>query len=76
MIICHKLSRGDCLSHQIWPHIEKGWKDEDKEIHFFWGLAGDNISEIRKCIENNKEWWFVDTGYLNTTNCTLSYTLK
>jgi hypothetical protein len=64
MIITHKLKWDKCLSHQIWPQIEKGWKDEDKEIHFFWGLAGDNISEIRKCIENNKEWWFVDTGYL------------
>jgi len=40
MIITHKLQRTDCLSHQIWPAIEKGWKDEDKNIHFFWGLGG------------------------------------
>ena len=64
MIITHKMTWDKCLSHQIWPHIEKGWKDDDKEIHFFWGLAENNISEIRKCIENNIEWWYVDVGYL------------
>jgi len=64
MIITHKLKWDKCLSHQIWPHIEKGWKDEDKPIHFFWGLAGNNIAEIRKCMENKEEYWFVDTGYL------------
>lgn len=64
MIITHKLNRKDCLSHQIWPAIEKGWRDEDKPIHFFWGLAENNISEIRKCIENEEEWWYVDVGYL------------
>jgi len=64
MIITHKLSWGDCLSHQIWPAIEKGWKDEDRPIHFFWGLGGSNINEIRECIKKNEEWWYVDVGYL------------
>ena len=65
MIITHKLNWSKCLSHQIWPAIEKGWKDEDKPIHFFWGLAGNNITEIRKCMENKEEYWFVDTGYIS-----------
>ena len=65
MIITHKIAWSKCLSHQLWPHIEKGWKDEDKPIHFFWGLAGNNIAEIRKCIENKEEYWFVDTGYIS-----------
>ena len=65
MIITHKLNWSKCLSHQIWPAIEKGWKDEDKPIHFFWGLAGNNIAEIRKCMESKEEYWFVDTGYIS-----------
>ena len=64
MIITHKLNWDKCLSHQIWPAIEKGWKDEDRPIHFFWGLAGGNIGEIRKCMEKKEEYWFVDTGYI------------
>ena len=64
MIITHKLNWDKCLSHQIWPSIEKGWKDEDKEIHFFWGLGGPNQKEIEKCITSNKEWWSEDVGYL------------
>ena len=64
MIITHKLTKKDCLSHQIWPAIEKGWQDEDKPIHFFWGLGGNNPSEIRECMKNNEEWWYVDVGYL------------
>ena len=32
---------------------------------FFWGLAGNNIAEIRKCMENKEEYWFVDTGYIS-----------
>ena len=66
MIITHKLNWDKCLSHQIWPAIKKGWKDEDKPIHFFWGLAGANIGEIRKCVENKEEYWFVDTGYISS----------
>jgi len=64
MIITHKINWDKCLSHQIWPAIEKGWQDEDKPIHFFWGLAGTNITEIQNCIDKNEEWWYVDTGYL------------
>ena len=45
--------------------IEKGWQDADHEIHFFWGLAGKNIDGIRECIRFDKEWWYVDVGYLN-----------
>ena len=65
MIITHKIAWDKCLSHQIWPAIEKGWKDEDRPIHFFWGLAGKNIPEIRQCVESGEEWWYVDTGYLS-----------
>ena len=64
MIITHTMDWQKCLSHQIWPAIKKGWQDEDKNIHFFWGLAGRNVSEIRKCIENKEEYWYVDVGYL------------
>ena len=66
MIITHKLNWNKCLSHKIWPAIEKGWKDEDRPIHFFWGLAGANIGEIRKCVEKKEEYWFVDTGYISS----------
>jgi hypothetical protein len=62
-IITHKLAWDKCLSHQIWPAIEKGWKDEGKDVHFFWGLAGNNIKEINDCEKNGEEWWFVDVGY-------------
>ena len=65
MIITHKIAWDKCLSHQLWPAIEKGWKDENKEIHFFWGLAGKNIPEIAMCEAQGKEWWYVDVGYLN-----------
>ena len=47
MIITHKIGWDKCLSHQIWPAIEKGWPDEGRPVHFFWGLAGNNIREIR-----------------------------
>ena len=65
MIITHKLNWSKCLSHQIRPAIEKGWPDEGRPVHFFWGLAGNNISEIRKCMELNEEYYFVDTGYIS-----------
>ena len=64
MIITHKIPWNQCLSHTIWPCIEKGWKDNGSEIHFFWGLAGNNKKEIQNCIKNDKEWWYVDNGYL------------
>ena len=35
-----------------------------RPIHFFWGLAGKNITHIKGCIERNEEWWYVDNGYL------------
>ena len=50
MIITHKINWDKCLSHQIWPAIGKGWKDEDRPIHFFWGLAGNNRKHIAECI--------------------------
>jgi hypothetical protein len=64
MIITHKMDWQKCLSHQIWPSIEKGWKDEDKPIHFFWGLGGNNVDLIREVSEKGEEWWYVDVGYL------------
>ena len=63
MLVIHKLKWQQCLSHQIWPYIEKGWKDEDRNIHFFWGLGGSNVSEIAECIRKKEEWWYVDVGY-------------
>ena len=65
MIITHKMSWDKCLSHKIWPAIEKGWQDADHEIHFFWGLGGKNTELIRECVHLGKEWWYVDVGYLN-----------
>ena len=65
MIITHKIKWNKCLSHKIWPLIEKGWPDEGRPVHFFWGLAGNNISEIRKCMDLNEEYYFVDTGYIS-----------
>ena len=64
MIITHKIGWDKCLSHQIWPYIEKGWEDEDKNIHFFWGLAGNNLKGIAEAESKNEEWWYVDVGYL------------
>ena len=65
MIITHNIAWDKCLSHKIWPAIKKGWQDADHEIHFFWGLAGKNVDKIRECIRFDKEWWYVDVGYLN-----------
>ena len=65
MIITHKLARQDCLSHRIFPAIEKGWKDTSmKPIHFFWGLGEHNIRDIHNVMVKNEEWWYVDVGYL------------
>jgi hypothetical protein len=64
MIITHTIPWTGCLSHQIWPAIKKGWKDEGRPVHFFWGLGGNNIKEIRKVEEAKEEWWYVDVGYL------------
>ena len=66
MIHIHTLPWDKCLSHKLMPAIQKGWKDEGKDVHFFWGLAGKNTSEIRGCLERGDEWWFVDTGYLSS----------
>lgn len=64
MIITHKLQWDKCLSHKIFPLIEKGWEDEDRPIHFFWGLAGQNRKEIAECIEKKEEWYYIDVGYI------------
>ena len=66
MIITHKIAWDKCLSHKLMPAIQKGWKDEGRDVHFFWGLAGKNTSEIRGCLERGDEWWFIDTGYLSS----------
>ena len=64
MIITHKIGWQKCLSHQIWPAIEKGWKDDGRPTHFFWGLADNNLKGIRDCIDKNEDWYYVDVGYL------------
>ena len=65
MIITHDIPWDKCLSKQLWPAIKKGWQDTQmRPIHFFWGLAGKNITLIKGCIERNEEWWYVDNGYL------------
>ena len=64
MIHTHTLPWDKCLSHQLMPAIQKGWKDEGKDVHFFWGLAGQNIRQITECQEQGLEWWYVDNGYI------------
>ena len=65
MIVTHDIPWDKCLSKQLWPAIQKGWQDTQmRPIHFFWGLAGKNITHIKGCIERNEEWWYVDNGYL------------
>ena len=64
MIHTHTLPWDKCLSHQLMPAIQKGWKDNGKDIHFFWGLAGQNIRQITECQEQGLEWWYVDNGYI------------
>ena len=64
MIHTHTLPWDKCLSHQLMPAIKKGWKDNGKDVHFFWGLAGQNIRQIKECEERGDEWWYVDVGYL------------
>ena len=64
MLEIHRLKWSDCLSHQIWPYIKEGWKDEDKKIHFFWGLGGANVQEIQEVERLGEEWWYIDVGYI------------
>ena len=66
MITCHFINWDKCLSHQIWPAITKGWPDTDKPVHFFWGLAGNNVQKIKEVSDKGEEWWYVDTGYFST----------
>jgi len=63
MITTHFINWDKCLSHQIWPAITKGWPETDKPVHFFWGLAGNNIKNIKEVSDKGEEWWYVDTGY-------------
>ena len=63
MNIYHKLDWNKCLSHEIWESFKKGWPESDEEVHFFWGLAGKNVPEIQKCMDENKKWFYVDVGY-------------
>jgi len=63
MNIYHKLDWPKCLSHEIWEAFKKGWPESDEEVHFFWGLAGKNVPEIQKCMDENKKWFYVDVGY-------------
>jgi hypothetical protein len=54
----------DCLSHEIWPALEKGWPKTSLDQHFFWGLGGDNVSKIEQLEKHGQEWYYVDVGYL------------
>ena len=60
----HFMNWTKCLSHQIWPALQKGWPETDKPVHFFWGLGGNNIAKIKEIMAKGEEWWYVDVGYL------------
>lgn len=64
MIFTHRMDRIDCLSHEIWPALEKGWPATSLDQHFFWGLGGDNVSKIEQLEKHGQEWYYVDVGYL------------
>ena len=64
MIFTHRRDRIDCLSHEIWPALEKGWPKTSLDQHFFWGLGGDNVSKIEQLEKHGQEWYYVDVGYL------------
>lgn len=64
MIFTHKMQRVDCLSHEIWPRVEKGWPTTSLDTHFVWGLGGDNVSKIKELEKNKQEWYYIDVGYL------------
>ncbi len=65
MIFTHKMQMVDCLSHEIWPAIEKGWKKEGiYDTHFFWGLGESNVQKIIELEKNKIDWYYVDVGYL------------
>ena len=50
----HKIAWDKCLSNQMWSAFKKGWSETDKPVHFFWGLAGNNRKEIKKCMEKGE----------------------
>ena len=64
MIYCHAMQKVDCLSHQIWPAVEKGFPKDGKDAHFFWGLAEHNINKITQLEKDGSDWYFIDTGHL------------
>jgi len=64
MIFTHRMDKIDCLSHEIWPALEKGWPKTSLDQHFFWGLGGDNVSKIEQLEKHGQEWYYVDVGYL------------
>ena len=64
MVICHNIPWDKCLSHQIWPAIKKGWTEEGRPVHFFWGLGGNNLKELQEVKDRGEEWWYVDVGYI------------
>ena len=47
----HFMNWTKCLSHQIWPSLQKGWPETDKPVHFFWGLGGNNIVKINEIMK-------------------------
>ncbi len=66
MIITHNINWPHCLSKQIYPAIKKGWKDDGKVTHFFWGLGADNVRKIKDVKKKGEDWWFIDTGYITS----------
>jgi len=64
MLKIHEMKWSDCLSHQIWPYVRKGWKADDRDVNFFWGLGGSNVQKIQQCIDWGLEWWYIDVGYV------------
>ena len=62
MNVYHKITRQDCLSHELWPHFKEGWPETDKTVHFFWGLGDNQIEKIQECENKKEEWWYVDLG--------------
>jgi|TARA_R110001592_G_scaffold34313_1_gene117811 hypothetical protein len=64
MNVYHKITRQDCLSHELWPHFKEGWPETDKTVHFFWGLGDNQIEKIQECENKKEEWWYVDLGYM------------
>lgn len=57
---------GDCLSHGIFKALYKGWSDDPSRVtHFFWGLGGSNIEDIKEVVRKGEDYYIVDVGYMS-----------